>query len=371
MTVSTAEKNDILSLDTYRNQKYNVLVPTTTMTQISPFHKLRVEEVRIDPNPDAGDVFKVGSKYTGKDNSGESKYEDVLSLSKTALMKISNAAGIVWNWSETKPISATRDYVLYQAVGAFWKTSGEWLPLKCTKEIDLQVIEDETYEANLEKAKKYAGSRYASDKEKLGNMTPEEWAKAQTKSNMIQWRKNKLMRAETGAMLRVIRDLLSMKQQYSPAELQKPFVVPHVDFSPDYSDPEVRKMVMQHGLQATSDLFGRSAAPQAQLQGSTQHYAFDKDNFDEDASGSYDSSDEDTIEGEYTQEDTIQGQHSDPVSQPEQNTAPDNTDSDPEIFCFADGCGKKLSPAEINYCTANYDQFACMKHQKQLKKVTT
>jgi len=357
--IVTAENTQVVQLDNYRREKYNVLVPTTTMTQISPFHKLRVEEVKIDPDPDRGEVYKVGSKYTGKDSNGEPIYEDVLALSKTALMKIASAAGIVWNWNETKPLSVSRDYVLYQAVGAFRKGSGEWLPLKATKEIDLQTIEEETYESNLEKAKKLASSKYQDDKKKLNNMTPEQWAAAQTKAHMIQWRKNKLMRAETGAMLRVIRALLSIKHQYSPSELNRPFIVPHVDFSPDYSDPEVRKMVIEHGLQATAALFGNASPTNQQLAaGQVQQMSqpFEADNYD---------FDEEPIDGDFM-EPAADEPEAVPEPEPVQVQEPEKVSQD-EMTC-AD-CGKKLTKAEVDYCLAYYDGFYCIADQKKHRRV--
>jgi hypothetical protein len=38
--------------------------------------------------------------------------------------------------------------------------------------------------------------------------------------------------------------------------LEKPFVVPKIAFHPDVSDPEVRKMLLQQGLEASNILFG-------------------------------------------------------------------------------------------------------------------
>lgn len=246
--MATRTESSLIELKDYEG-RYNVLFPQSRMTQISPYHRIRVEEVKINPDPEAGDVFKVGTRKVGD------KWEDVLSLSKTAILKIATAAGIVWNWNETRPITATKDYVLYQAVGAMRKPSGEWIPLKATKEIDLEVIEAETYEANLKKAESMTG-------EQRKGMTPEQWAEVQTKANMMQWKKNKLMRAETGAMLRVVRALLSIKHHYSPGELNKPFAVPTVDFTPDYSDPEVKRMIAAQSLKAASDLFGQETVQQ-------------------------------------------------------------------------------------------------------------
>src|SRR5690606_22756907 len=139
---------------------------------------------------------------------------------------------------------------------------GTGQPFVAKKEIDLTVIEEEIHAQNLKKAQEYAEK----DKSKLNGMTPEDWAQAQTRANMVQWRKNKAMRAETGAMLRVIRAALGMKSQYTREELEKPFIVPRIDFNPDYSDPEVRHILLQNGAQAMSNLFGAVAPATTPLQ---------------------------------------------------------------------------------------------------------
>ena len=77
---------------------------------------------------------------------------------------------------------------------------------------------------------------------------------------MIQWRKHKLGRAETGAMERVIRAALSMKHAYTLEELKKPFVIPRIDFSPDYNDPAVKRMMIENGMRAMNGLFAQHAA---------------------------------------------------------------------------------------------------------------
>lgn len=66
--------------------------------------------------------------------------------------------------------------------------------------------------------------------------------------NMTLLRKTASEKAQTGAILRVIRALLGIKGTYSKAELEKPFVVPTVTFAPDYTDPTVRngKIVRVH-----------------------------------------------------------------------------------------------------------------------------
>lgn len=245
------------ALDKYNPGEVNLLVPTTHLQQVSPWHVARVSEVRANPDPNAGDVFKVGSRW----NEQKKANEDLFSPAKPLLMKIAAAAGIVWNWRESGPVALQRDYVCYKAVGAVRLPDGSWQPIMAEKEIDLTVIEEETYEANLKKALEYASD--AKKQSYLKGMTPEQWAQAQTKANMIQWRKNKLMRAETGAMLRVIRAALGMKSQYTREELEKPFIVPRIDFSPDYSDPQVRQALIEHGVKAMASLFGQSSPAMA------------------------------------------------------------------------------------------------------------
>ncbi|MDI6872651.1 MAG: hypothetical protein QME79_15125 [Bacillota bacterium] len=238
----------------YDPGQYNVLLPTQTVQQVSPWHAVRASEVRINPDPLAGDVFKVGSRY----NETKKAWEDLFTPGKPALTRIAAAAGIVWNWRESGPLTVTRDYVAYKAVGAIRLPDGSWQPISAIKEIDLTVIEEEQLEANLKKANELAAGD-EKERAKLKGLTPEQWAEAQTKSAMIQWRKNKLMRAETGAMLRVIRFALGMKSQYTREELVKPFVVPRIDFSPDYSDPMVRQALIENGVQGMAKLYAPTA----------------------------------------------------------------------------------------------------------------
>ena len=63
----------------YKN--YNLLVPTATDVQLNPFYKFHVEEVPVDLGENSGDIFKVGSVKTGKqDERGRDIWEDVFSF---------------------------------------------------------------------------------------------------------------------------------------------------------------------------------------------------------------------------------------------------------------------------------------------------
>lgn len=241
--------------------KYNLLLDIQKV-QLSPFYAMRMVEIKVSTNPADGDIYKVGSKQNSR-----GIWEDVYALSKGPLEQMAKAAGIIWSPTETKTITATKDYVLYEAVGAIRSPSGEYIPIKGSKEIDITAIEAESRKSKrdyIEKQQKFAVKNQAKKKELeelLKGRTPEEWVESEVQSALIQWRKNKVARAETGAMLRAIRKLLTIKNTYSREELEKPFIIPCVDFSPDYNDPNVRMMIQKQGMRAASDLFGVKPAP--------------------------------------------------------------------------------------------------------------
>lgn len=107
----------------YKN--YNLLVPTATDVQLNPFYKFHVEEVPVDLGENSGDIFKVGSVKTGKqDERGRDIWEDVFSLSKPLLNKMAMAAGIQFNPKETYGERIDRVTYRAQAQGAMRKADG-------------------------------------------------------------------------------------------------------------------------------------------------------------------------------------------------------------------------------------------------------
>lgn len=134
----------------YKN--YNLLVPTATDVQLNPFYKFHVEEVPVDLGENSGDIFKVGSVKTGKqDEKGKDIWEDVFSLSKPLLNKMAMAAGIQFNPKETYGERIDRVTYRAQAQGAMRKADGT-----ARTETDQKVIclEDEEEKYRIEFADK-------------------------------------------------------------------------------------------------------------------------------------------------------------------------------------------------------------------------
>jgi hypothetical protein len=233
-------------LEEYRKKgSYNVLVPTLTIQEISPLHKPVLEIVRINPDAKGGEVYEIVQ------GSGD------FSMRAVALQKIGYAAGLIWN---AKGCGRTDDgtnpdIVSYRAEAAVRKEDGTYMPLNAEYMVDLKVIEEETRESYEKK-----GHTLMADKKKRGDKFTEEdrknYVEKSVKRDMLQKRKFRLQLAQTGAMDRVIRKILGLKGTYKKEELEKPFVVPKIAFSPDVNDPKVRELLLKQGMDATSALFG-------------------------------------------------------------------------------------------------------------------
>jgi hypothetical protein len=243
--VKTLEKLQ-LELEEYRKQgAYNVLVPTLTIQEISPLHKPVLEIVRINPDPKGGEVYEIVQ------GSGD------FSMRAVALQKIGYAAGLIWN---AKGCGRTDDgsdpdIISYRAEAAVRKEDGTYMPLNAEYMVDLKIIEQETRESYEKKS-----HALMTDKKRVGEKFTEEdrksYVEKSVKRDMLQKRKFRLQLAQTGAMDRVIRKILGLKGTYKRVELEKPFVVPKIAFSPDVNDPKVRELLLRQGMDATSALFG-------------------------------------------------------------------------------------------------------------------
>ena len=79
-----------------------------------------------------------------------------------------------------------------------------------------------------------------------------------TKKQLDQGRQFVAELAESKALLRALRPALKLKQKYTVEEIEKPFVYLHLVFTPDMSDPEIRRMVAAKQLGLMTQLYGPS-----------------------------------------------------------------------------------------------------------------
>ena len=237
----------------YPADKYNRLLPSTLIGELSPLQKLSIEVVQIDPDPEHKEIYEVGAEK-GKNGRWRQRY----ALSKTALDKIAHTIGISWIPGETRRVDDRSNprLVEFKAVGILKKTDGTLQVLSGTKEIDLDAME---YELRL-KLKETARR----GKLKRGNQV----LKADTQictqeieyrvsKRMVEVQKHKVALAESGAKNRAIRSL-GLKSSYTEEDLQKPFVVPRIDFNPELAlaDPELKREIVREAMAAGTQLYG-------------------------------------------------------------------------------------------------------------------
>lgn len=162
-----------------------------------------------------------------------------VALDRTALSKISAAAGVSWD-----PLLSCRldngthpHYCHFRAVGYVRDFDGTQRTIKGEVELDLR-----------------EGSTVAEA------MKPEELA---------GHRKFILRSAETKAMNRAVRGGLSVRSSYQPQDLEKPFVVARLMFTGQTQDPELKTMfaakMADSFLGARGALYGAEAPPARQL----------------------------------------------------------------------------------------------------------
>jgi hypothetical protein len=258
-----------------RYKDCNILMPVSSEVQLNPFYKYTVMEVTADTTENSGDIFKVGSVKVGDKN-----YEDVFSPAKPLLMKLAAAAGIQFDPNNTYGTYISKNCYKAKAYGAMRMPDGTGKTHCDEKVINLEDEEDRfrlefmdksiqgitEWKAASAAAKMFKGEWVATGETndngypvkiyKIDDADRQKYIDRSVLVNMTLLRKTFAEKAMTGAILRVVRALIGMKGTYTKEELSKPFAIPRVTFSPDYNDPEVRRAMIDQGMNSVSNMFG-------------------------------------------------------------------------------------------------------------------
>ena len=246
-TNQTADTIVSTELEKWKAKKANLLMPTTLIAGLSEFHKPVIETVYLSSNPDDGDVYPHDDAKPGP----QKKWRPT----KQALMKLSVCAGVIWSTTESRRIDngADRNYIAYRAVGGIRKADGQPVFFSADYDLDFEIMEEELRDLYEKKTKAdWMKNKTAAEKA--------EYVDFCVHRDMLQKRKNRLKLCEAGAMNRVLRMLLAIKQAYTTEELSRPFVTMRITFAPDYTDKEVRARLMDASIQAMTGIFGPQAA---------------------------------------------------------------------------------------------------------------
>lgn len=370
-------------------QNCNLLIPAATSVQINPFYKCTVMEVVADTSENSGDIFKVGNIKTGEDRNGKAIYADVFSPAKPLLMKLATAAGVQFHPEYTTVFRENANTYVGKAYGALRLPDGTFKTHAETKRI---CLDDEESKYRLEfmdksimgihdwRAAKDAADMFKGewreDPEKrdkwnkpekyyvIADCDREKYIERSILVNMTLLRKTASEKAQTGAILRVIRALLGIKGTYQLNELKKPFAVPTVTFSPDYSDATVRQAMLQQGMNSMGNMFGAAAAPPAissmGIFEDAVHEAFDpEENLSNPAFTSEQSTEDDDIQEQYRQ--APPQETSERREPPAQQT---ETPREESSGYFCDECGAEINERVYGYSLNKFGRPLCMKCQK-------
>jgi len=253
---------------------FNEVTTNSNIVSASPFHVVTYQEVTIDINQDAKEVYKQGGKYIND------VWTDLFALTDLGLSKLANAAGI--HGTPERIDDRSVPYVCaYRFNGEWVQPDSTILSFATDYELDLRdyiTINGATVKgARFEQAqqaeldllieqhfkKELGGLRGDAKKNKLALLRKDlpleeldafrERAEEKALKFIIQMRVHMVSRAQTGAKERFIRKVLGLKNAYSLAELKNPFRIPRSEFRFD-------KMVEQLGPEMAKPLLELKAA---------------------------------------------------------------------------------------------------------------
>lgn len=221
----------------YDEKKYLILAPIE-LGPIPAMHTPMASVVKIDPEPANGDVYSLQGKFA---------------YSKAALDRVAGAAGISWLPEMCGRTDAGTDpeVVRFRMAAKRKELDGQWRVVVREYEFDLKAREEELKET----VPKRQAIAEITDKAKKDKAIADAVAK-----DMIQLRKFKVQRAESGAANRVIRVFLGIKANYTREQIARPMIVPKLVFTPDYSDPEVKRFMLAEATGTIPELYGAQAS---------------------------------------------------------------------------------------------------------------
>lgn len=248
----------IVELNKYPTDKYNVLIPVSTMQAMSNLQKIIVNQVQLDADPKTSkDIYFERS--TGK-----------YAITKVGGMKLAAAANISIVDTQTGMTSACKRCVDMARVTGQSKTCGACPArndIACS--VTIRVPEPSggfrtiTESKEIDCAIEAAGMKDGAEGQQFKRFLPHRAAIAESK-----------------AFMRALRAALGLAGTYSLEEIRKPFIIAHV--VPNLDAPEIKEAVASNYLQSMGMLFEGAASKNTLPDVSESHPAEAEGNVQED-----------------------------------------------------------------------------------------
>ena len=213
--------------DDVRN-RFNLLLPVQEIVQADPNYTPTIRAVKLNPLKDGPHFYNQSGKLAPR---------------KQALEVLADAAGV--KVARARPMSKEElsawpeGTIGYEATVVLRRSDGTSKTLTATR-----IWERPVEEARI-KAEVQAAKPQASEQELI----------AEFRKRWLQEGQHKAAKTESKAILRAIRSALQIPHTFSAADAAKPFVVVGYSYTPDYTDPEVVRLVTERQLGAAEELY--------------------------------------------------------------------------------------------------------------------
>jgi hypothetical protein len=242
MAVDPADGREVVIIPPEVRQQVNVLDPVSSFAQARPDWSPAVRIVQLDPDAKDGPHFY---EQQGKK----------LALRKQGLELLAKAANVLYTRARRMPKGelVEGETMGYIATIGIRRPDGSVEELERSKtfvaEAELEEIKESVTKAELWENNQRTG------KPKFGPAGSPAW-EAEVRKRWLAELKNAPAKTESKAILRAIRAALQIPHTFTPAQAQRPFVVVGFNFTPDQSDPEIRRMLTAAGLNAQQTFYG-------------------------------------------------------------------------------------------------------------------
>ena len=227
---------NIVQLNDYPRDRYNVLIPVTTMQVLSNMQKIVVNEVRLDTT--------VDDKGNGRDVYRE-KSSGKYAITKVGGMKLAAAANIsIIDTQSSTPDGCRRCTEMAKATGKAANCGA------CDHRNDVAVT------VSIRVPEPTGGFRIIRKSKEIDCALEK---LSMTEAQFKRFLPFRAAMAESKAFMRALRDALGLAATYEMAELRKPFIIAHV--VPNLDAPEIRNTLAQSYLQSMGMLFEIPASP--------------------------------------------------------------------------------------------------------------
>lgn len=235
---NAAQNMTIVQLNKYPPDKYNVLIPVTSMQVMSSLQKVIVNEVRLNPDPENGnDVYY--DKQTRK-----------LAVTAVGGTKLAAAANISIIASGAEQPEVCRKCVdMAKATGHAPKCGD------CAHAYDIK------YTVTIRVPEPSGGFRTITKSKEIDCALEKQ---SMSDAQFRRFLPHRASIAETKAYMRCIRAALGLAQGYTQQEIARPFVIAHI--VPNLDAPDIRKILIDNSLRDMGLLFERPETKQAAVE---------------------------------------------------------------------------------------------------------